>query len=416
MKKSMNYLFAGLVLAGGMTFVSCSNDEDIAAQEQTAQQAEEQQQMTVQEALDQVSQNLSQVDFKELDPLIATLNNKESLNARAMKQDGKARFLEKLRNMLQSLRPAQEWNGFDRQWSFANTDSTLMLAFEALVELDGITEEGDEGFLNRAYAQQLEVMGANDTLYTISTKVAKSTSGNLMASNVDRERELYIYKDGQLILGIDLQQQLNLGWKKNSDVEKWIVTGQITYQNNVFTLGFSLNGDNTTTRRLSYVKDAKQQIGLALTTSSNLDWKNFLTNNVCYTTNFTVDLMGMFKVSGKVNDVKKFYLNALNLVIMSKYPAKEELCKKATDTFNENTSILLTVGKTDMGSLSLATSLSDSVNVKYSPVIIAVSPIFGNEPKTFGEVLDLLGISIDDIMKMIMGKKGEDADDDEIEG
>ena len=111
---------------------------------------------------------------------------------------------------------------------------------------------------------------------------------------------------------------------------------------------------------------------------------------------------GLLSLDGRINRVSTLVANAAAIGLTYKNGTTETACVKLVNDFNDNFTANIAFAGTDMGDILLGyRPVEGSVN--YKPVIVVSSPLFGDTPLTFDEILANMGMTWDDIKGMIGG-------------
>lgn len=111
---------------------------------------------------------------------------------------------------------------------------------------------------------------------------------------------------------------------------------------------------------------------------------------------------GLLSLDGRINRVSTLVANAAAIGLTYKNGTTETACVKLVNDFNDNFTANIAFSGTDMGDILLGyRPVEGSVN--YKPVIVVSSPLFGDTPLTFDEILASMGMTWDDIKGMIGG-------------
>ena len=85
----------------------------------------------------------------------------------------------------------------------------------------------------------------------------------------------------------------------------------------------------------------------------------------------------------------------------------EEQCTSATEVFNKSMTLNLSMGGSSFGEVYLMPQY-DIETGNFKPAMMTVTPMFGPEPVPLLEVLDAMGMSIDEVLNALKAMLGNE--------
>lgn len=409
MKKLQSVAMMGMLALGGLSLVSCSNDENEAIDNGQAQQTQEVQ-VTLESVLNDVNQRVAQIDYSQLAPLAKALDVAYEDSETEDGDDATAAFIDKLRGLLKNFQPTtseSEWNRSYNQWTYANIDSTLVFTLDALIALGNENaQEGELGLTQQAYSQSLTVAGEDSVVYTIQTRVTKEMNANGLVLEDVGAGQLVVYAGSEVLLSIDTHREQLVGLKSFKPVNEYVTTGSLTFAGNVFTLGYSRNELNSIKRFVSFAQNGMHVATLQMTVGSDFGWETLTSRKLTLSGEVEVILMGnLAAIRGTVTDLGRFYQDGTSMVQVSKQGTSMENCQRLTQSFNSVASLKLLISGTNAAQLKVAAVQTDATLNLWKPVVMVNSPIIGKREMTIAEVIDAMGISFSDIVEALLGKE-----------
>ena len=409
MKKLQSVAMMGMLALGGLSLVSCSNDENEAVDNGQAQQTQEVQ-VTLESVLNDVNQRVAQIDYSQLAPLAKALDVAYEDSETEGGDDATAAFIDKLRGLLKNFQPTtseSEWNRSYNQWTYANIDSTLVFTLDALIALGNENaQKGELGLTQQAYSQSLTIAGKDSVVYTIQTRVTQEMNANGLALENVGAGQLVVYAGSEVLLAIDTHRELLVGLKSFKPVNEYVTTGSLTFAGNVFTLGYSRDELNSIKRFVSFAQNGMHVATLQMTVGSDFGWETLTSRKLTLSGEVEVILLGnLAAIRGTVTDLGRFYQDGTSMVQVSKQGTSMENCQRLTQSFNSVASLKLLLSGTNAAQLKVAAVQTDATLNLWKPVVMVNSPIIGKREMTIAEVIDAMGISFSDIVEALLGKE-----------
>ena len=409
MKKLQSVAMMGMLALGGLSLVSCSNDENEAVDNGQAQQTQEVQ-VTLESVLNDVNQRVAKIDYSQLAPLAKALDVAYEDSETEGGDDATAAFIDKLRGLLKNFQPTtseSEWNRSHNQWTYANIDSTLVFTLDALIALGNENaQKGELGLTQQVYSQSLTIAGKDSVVYTIQTRVTKEMNANGLALENVGAGQLVVYAGSEVLLSIDTHRELLVGLKSFKPVNEYVTTGSLTFAGNVFTLGYSRDELNSIKRFVSFAQNGMHVATLQMTVGSDFGWETLTSRKLTLSGEVEVILMGnLAAIRGTVTDLGRFYQDGTSMVQVSKQGTSMENCQRLTQSFNSVASLKLLISGTNAAQLKVAAVQTDATLNLWKPVVMVNSPIIGKREMTIAEVIDAMGISFSDIVEALLGKE-----------
>ncbi len=409
MKKLQSVAMMGMLALGGLSLVSCSNDENEAVDNGQAQQTQEVQ-VTLESVLNDVNQRVAQIDYSQLAPFAKALDVAYEDSETEGGDDATAAFIDKLRGLLKNFQPTtseSEWNRSHNQWTYANIDSTLVFTLDALIALGNENaQKGELGLTQQVYSQSLTVAGEDSVVYTIQTRVTKEMNANGLALEDVGAGQLVVYAGSEVLLSIDTHREQLVGLKSFKPVNEYVTTGSLTFAGNVFTLGYSRDELNSIKRFVSFAQNGMHVATLQMTVGSDFGWETLTSRKLTLSGEVEVILLGnLAAIRGTVTDLGRFYQDGTSMVQVSKQGTSMENCQRLTQSFNSVASLKLLLSGTNAAQLKVAAVQTDATLNLWKPVVMVNSPIIGKREMTIAEVIDAMGISFSDIVEALLGKE-----------
>lgn len=392
--KKFYSLVAMSMMAGAMLLCSCSSDEDSVAAEQPVQPAE--QPTTFVDVVDQVKTR-SNVDFSGLKPL------KDAVKARAAEDDtsdDQMEMLLRLLKLLEFLMPEDVTQPGERghyRWTFANMDETLKLTIDVLQALDGRTGLPNSGIVS----DQITIVAEDGTVYTINAKLQRSLIG------APDQYFLEVLQGDKVLLAGNVERTWPVG------VGEQMATGSLTFEGNEFILSQVYDGTMASTRTVTYNQNGTQLAVIKLKTSNDYTFAKMVLGQVRFAGDLEVNIMdNLAVIKSHVKSLNRFYLDALDLTGVSRTGTSKENCQIICDGFNDNTTTTLLLAGINLGTLTLAPTQSDAVRNLYKPTILVASPLLGDREMTIQEVMEAMGVSLDDVLNLLLGAQDEEGENE----
>lgn len=381
------YLFVAMgMIASVMTLNSCSSDEENIVVEQPVQPTEPQ--TTLVDVVDQVKTR-STVDYSDLEPLAAAVRSK----AEDADDTSNIKMLLRLLKLLDFLQPenvTQEGEKYHYQWNYSSLNDALKLTIDALLALDPQTGNP----VSRIITDQIVINAVDGTVYTINGKIQISLLGT------PTQYILEIYKGEEILLAGYAESVWPVG------VGEEMVSGTLNFKGNEFTLSQIYDGNLTSTRTITYKQNGEQLAVIKLKVDNNYSFEKMLLGKVRFTGDLEVNLMdNLAVVKSHIKSLNRYYLDAAELTKVSKEGTSKENCQIICDGFNNNTTTTLLVAGVNAGTLTLAPTQSDVVRNLYKPTIMASSPLIGDREMTLEEIMEAMGVSLEDIINMLLGSQ-----------
>ena len=386
MKKLYSLVAIGM-LASGMALTSCSSDEENIVVEQPVQPTEPQ--TTLVDVVDQMKTR-SSVDFSDLEPLAA------AVRAKAEEGDSTQQDIERLLKLLELLDfllpqdVTQDGERYHYQWNFASLNETLKLTIDALLALDPKTGDPVSGIVT----DKIVITGTDGVVYTINGKIQISLLGT------PTQYLLEIYKGEDILLAGYAETIWPVG------VGEEMATGTLNFEGNEFTLSYIYDGNMTSTRTITYKKDGTQVAVIKLKVDNNYTFEKMILAQVRFTGDLEVNIMdNLAVVKSHIKSLNRYYLDAIELTKAYREGTSKENCQIICDGFNDNTTTTLLVAGVNAGTITLGPTQSDAVRNLYKPTIVAASPLIGDREMTLEEIMEAMGVSLDDITNLLLGSQ-----------
>lgn len=407
MKKGFLYL-CGFALVATMTMVSCSSEEETPAATEASEN-----QTKFEKALNDVNASLAEVDFNELTELYNELKAGTvavSLNGKKMGQSVGG-LLELLKSLFEGLQVdgyTEASPSYHKHWVITNLQKTLNLVFDLGFNLDEIAIDGEDGgfMLQRKYVHQVDLTTSSGTQYSVFVFVEKSTTHTQVSQlGFVGFRNMVIKKNGVQVLTVNTNNISNAGMDESKLINERLIMGDLTYKDHLFIYTFSGDELSDISRSLSYTKGGKNILSASLRHANNLSWETLKAHDAVFTGEYSLNVMeGVVAVNGEISNINKFYVDGLALAVMALTGTTQEKCQQLTDDFNSIVTSSLVLGQNNLGMLSLQPVLADAERNIYMPTIVATSPLFDGEPLTLNEIFDRLGLTMEGLLNMLLGK------------
>ena len=413
MKKKHFTLLMALLMTGAPVFTSCDSDDDMQTETAPAETAPDYLSQ-INDVNNRLQDELSAVNLDELAPLTRAVAEacdcdcEQCTNGDGCEQQ---KFSAWLSQLLQQLNADfSRDTTYQRIYSYSNVAKMLTLVW---------TYSGSAGYgrqQGQLYANTKDTVEFSaqfptaDGLYNVSLSRSIAADLGHLRTNGPVTRTLSIVKDGAPVLSIEsthTSQPSVLPFLPAKSLEN---TGTIKISGISIALGYSREDAHSRDITLQVASDeeVKPLVVLTLTLSDNMSVVNQLKDNVVFTADLNVSLMGGdLGVVGQVKNINRMAGESVSLAFIQKNGSTQEKCDALTAKFNDNMSLHLIASGTDVGTILLMTKY-DEEKQNYTVGTFLQSPLFGEEPlEVSAKLIESFGISLDDMKDMIIKAIGE---------
>lgn len=397
------------LMATAGVFSSCSNDNEPQPEESAQNPSIEQ----VKQVWNEVGQEMKSVDPAPLNQLLTALNDKGTkMTTRAMDEETGAEgeetevspdMINDLKELLYSILYLNgDETGLKHSLSFTNAQNTFALLLE--FQNNYLKQEGEnpgEG-LGTYRGLGITVIPNDTTKYDI---VFGHTIGALdfeyAGDGTWDQYNLVIRKNDAHFL--DVLTCDDSVKTEVSGTTKWsnIRGGSIDYLEDSINIYIWNAPGEPIVVDIWYLKNDSELVEAILKISNNSIAIPHVPGK--HSVDYAILLKeGLLSLDGRINRVSTLVANAAAIGLTYKNGTTETACVKLVNDFNDNFTANIAFSGTDMGDILLGyRPVEGSVN--YKPVIVVSSPLFGDTPLTFDEILASMGMTWDDIKGMIGG-------------
>lgn len=397
------------LMATAGVFSSCSNDNEPQPEESAQNPSIEQ----VKQVWNEVGQEMKSVDPAPLNQLLTALNDKGTkMTTRAMDEETGAEgeetevspdMINDLKELLYSILYLNgDETGLKHSLSFTNAQNTFALLLE--FQNNYLKQEGEnpgEG-LGTYRGLGITVIPNDTTKYDI---VFGHTIGALdfeyAGDGIWDQYNLVIRKNDAHFL--DVLTCDDSVKTEVSGTTKWsnIRGGSIDYLEDSINIYIWNAPGEPIVVDIWYLKNDSELVEAILKISNNSIAIPHVPGK--HSVDYAILLKeGLLSLDGRINRVSTLVANAAAIGLTYKNGTTETACVKLVNDFNDNFTANIAFSGTDMGDILLGyRPVEGSVN--YKPVIVVSSPLFGDTPLTFDEILASMGMTWDDIKGMIGG-------------
>lgn len=397
------------LMATAGVFSSCSNDNEPQPEESAQNPSIEQ----VKQVWNEVGQEMKSVDPAPLNQLLTALNDKgtkmttrtvdEETGAEGEETEVSADMINDLKEMLTSILYIDgDEPGLKHSLSFVNIQNTFALLYE--FQQIYLKQEGEYPSEGTATIDGLGItVIPNDTTKYDIVLARKNQYLNFEMGEIANviKYSLVIEKNDANFLEITTYKVLGLYESEGEEIWDKMRMGTIKYMEHELSIFFAKTTSEPTWVNLNYAKNGSDLIDIWLEISHNSIAIPYVPGR--HSVDYTVTLMGgLVTLDGRINRVSTLVANAAAIGLTYKNGTTETACVKLVNDFNDNFTANIAFSGTDMGDILLGyRPVEGSVN--YKPVIVVSSPLFGDTPLTFDEILASMGMTWDDIKGMIGG-------------
>ena len=379
MKKNCMWVMAAIQLlmltvgiCGTTVLSSCSSDDDYSSDVKVAFEPSSQEKIN--NAVQRFKADMEAADFKDLSSLNDALkNDKAEVKWIGIDSTGVRQVVASLQSLLANLLNSENPKTFGGSWQVSNLSKTLQLAVNVGMAFEKVAKGQYSG--NRNYAGSFNVV-VNDTLnYDIALSKEKSTEIGLTGIDNMVHRQLTIGKNGTTVLKINTSQDLDASMKGLLIDVTRLAACSLEHKNMKFSWDRTQYNINSVATNIIFHSEGIDLIGLKF----------------------------------NVNNRSKYYLSGLGLAGTAIVGSSKESCQKLTDTFNSVVSSKLVLIGDELGLVTLEPVASDSLPDVYRPALfLQAYPVDENSQKiNLKEFLEAMGMSVDNIINMIMGQNNE---------
>ena len=117
--------------------------------------------------------------------------------------------------------------------------------------------------------------------------------------------------------------------------------------------------------------------------------------------NYNIGIMGnTVVISGSVTDGRGFVKSFMDVANALMNETTEENCQSIVNEFNSHLTANVFLSGDEQGTISLTTEANTNDPTKFHPMMLLRFKMFNNEPMTVSQVLEMMGISLDDLKAM----------------
>lgn len=395
MKKQMLRIGAALLVCGAMMMSSCSKDEDIVEAAKQDQPVMANPYTTFANVVNEVNQNLQQCDFAELKPLAIALENNTAVVTKGFKGDNsqvQTAFISRLTEWVKSFFPVyDEENPFTYAGTYTNSKETLRLGWELssyFTSKENYFDITEDGTLN------VEIVVNDTTTYNIALS-------NLAVESIDRSesaieswstKSIAVNKGNEAVARIFIYG--SVGYNYGAKAPFYAFSGTINYQTHYIDIEAGNGNNGAITINLEYANNGKTMItsDVVVVPTGSLINANA---NISYNVNL---MEGMAVINGVVNDVREVAQLLPTVVKLFANGDTKENCDAFATAINEKHNVHVSLAGSDMGTMYMGSELVKDSETTYRPALILEFAMFDNEPMTINEVLEAMGMSLDDII------------------
>lgn len=379
MKKGFTWMMAAIQLlmltvgiCGTTVLTSCSNDEDYSSEIKVS--FEPGWQETINNILQRAKAEMEAADFKDLTSLADALRSgtAEVKWIRPDSIDGQ-QVVAGLQSLLDSFFDSETPRTYSGAWQISNLSKSLQLAVNVGIAFEKVADRRYSG--NRNYSGSFNVV-VNDTLnYNVALSTEKSTEVWMAGIGNMAHRKLTIGKNGATVLVINTSQNLD------ASVDAFLIDAA------------HLNACSLEYNKMKFSWERTQY---------NID--SVITNLV-----YSVEGLDVIGIKFNVDNMAKFYQAGLGLAGIAIAGSSKESCQKVADIFNTAVSSKLSLFGEEQGMLTVDPVASDSLPGVYRPeLFLQAFPLEdGSEKIRMKDLMDMMGIALDNIVNMIIGKNNE---------
>lgn len=391
---------------------SCSNDNEPQLEESAQAPSIEQ----IKQVWNEVGQEMKSIDPAPLNEFIAALNAKgtkmttrtidEETGTEGEEAEVNADMINDLKELMASLLYIDgDEPGLKRSFSFVNVQHTFALLYE--MEQVYIKQEGDDNLLEGEGTGKIKALGItvitdDNTKYDIMLARKKQDMTYPEYGDINSVKcSIAIKKNDAHFLEIMTGNSYGRYQSDESGDLNNMRIGLIKYLEHSVNVFFYVSPDEPTIFDVSYAKNDSELIDVRFEINHNSIATPYLPGK--HSVDYIIKVKeGLVTVDGRINKVSTLMANVAAIGLTSKNGTTEAACVKLVNDFNDNVTANIGFAGTDIGDMLLGyRPVEGSVN--YKPVIVISSPILGDTPLSLDEILDLLGITWDDIKGMISG-------------
>lgn len=372
MMAAIQLLMLTVGICGTTVLSSCSSDDDFSADIKIT--VEPSLQELINSLIQRAKADMEAADFKDLTALVDALRNGTAevkwIGTDSIKGQQVITYLQSL---LTSFFDSENTRSVGRPWQVSNLSKSLQQAMNVGIAFEKVDDGRYSG--NRNYSGSFNVV-VNDTLnYNIALSTEKRTEMWLGGIDNIAHRKLKIGKNGATVLVINTSQNIDASMDAFVIDATRLNTCSVEYNDMKFSL-----------ERTQYNTDS-------------------VATNLVYSSE-GLDLIGL---KCNVDNMNKFYQTGLGLVETAIAGGSKESCQKLTDTFNAVVSSKLSLLGEEQGLVILDPTASDSLPDVYRPeLFLQTFPLDEDSEKIrLNELLEMMGLSLNDIVNMIIGQHNE---------
>ena len=245
--------------------------------------------------------------------------------------------------------------------------------------------------------------------YSVIAEKGVSKSANQGISN-ESTRLLKVYQDGTLLLSVESQFSGNrAGWSQLL-YGNLLYSGHIVYKDYDLSMSFGREDMHNRTIQLaiSTTDSETPVVELNFELADNLNIASLINRNVVFSANIHASVLGgVLAIDAKVDNLMQMAQKGIYLYKYYSEGTSEEQCTSATEVFNKSMTLNLSMGGSSFGEVYLMPQY-DIETGNFKPAMMTVTPMFGPEPVPLLEVLDAMGMSIDEVLNALKAMLGNE--------
>lgn len=386
-----------MVGLGLFTLSACSSDDNQNADSEAMKVLS-----PLNTAADKLNQDMAGLDFKELDPLMETINQGTRAEGDATPSDVDIKLTALIR-----LLQEDEGKGitYGRRFSYQAFNTALEMAYDLSVVLKSNGESSSSWFgLKTKGKGEVTYTARNGLPYRVTAEMEKDFSISHWNFDIESASQLYIYKGEELLLRVISNSERNRPVWLPLLIRGNSFTGKLLYRDYLVTLDYNLEHTHERSVVLTYAKtdDESPLLVMNTTITDDANILRLIKHDVTVEADFTVSAMkDVFVFNGHSNNVNYLVVNGIKIAkYMQDGTTEEEECQRLVDDFNDNLKLSLNLSVMPIGDLFMGI-VHDPASGRSYPTVMMHSSIIGEEDIPLTTLLKKLGIDIPDILQTV---------------
>lgn len=349
-------------------------------------------------AVKELNNDLSGLDFKELEPLSDAVNTP----TRGLVDD----VSEDVRNLVSQLLAVLHGDASakvsgGRRFTYQTMNDALSVSFDLAGCLE-INSEKDVSFLSKHTKGEGEVtfVAKDGSNYTVAGMTEKDVYIKSWKINVDKASELTIYKDDQLLLKLTASVERDRPVWMPLLIRGNTFVGELTYQDYIITMGYDRESTHHRNITLEYRKTDNPLPLIEMSThlEDDANLLNLIKHDVTVEADFTAKaLYGVVSLTGHCTNVNYLVVKGKEVVAcLEKGTSDEASCRQMADEFNEYLTMKLGLGDAELGDLVMSSRYVDDEGC-WKPALMIDSPMLGGRV-VINDLLNSLGIDMSEVI------------------